>query len=38
LLKAGEEHPIEVTGRNLRALMPWIKKRNLGGAQAAYGA
>ncbi len=36
LLKAGEEHPIEKTGERLRSLMPWIKKKNLKGAQAAY--
>ena len=36
LLKAGEQHPIEKTGQRLRSLMPWIKKKNLKGAQAAY--
>jgi ketol-acid reductoisomerase len=36
LLKAGENHPIEKVGRKLRALMPWMKKKNLKGAQAAY--
>ncbi|MEI6070203.1 MAG: ketol-acid reductoisomerase [Verrucomicrobiae bacterium] len=36
LLKKGEQHPIEKTGQRLRALMPWIKKKNLKGAQAAY--
>jgi ketol-acid reductoisomerase len=36
LLKAGEKHPIEKTGTRLRALMPWIKKKNIRGAQAAY--
>ena len=36
LLKAGEKHPIEKTGAKLRALMPWIQKKNLKGAQAAY--
>lgn len=36
LLAAGEKHPIEVTGQRLRSLMPWIKKKNLKGAQAAY--
>jgi ketol-acid reductoisomerase len=36
LLKAGTKHPIEKTGARLRGLMPWIGKRNLGGAQAAY--
>ena len=36
LLNAGAKHPIEKTGARLRGLMPWIAKRNLGGAQAAY--
>ncbi|MEI6036016.1 MAG: ketol-acid reductoisomerase [Verrucomicrobiae bacterium] len=36
LLKKGEQHPIEKTGQRLRALMPWIKKKNIKGAQAAY--
>jgi ketol-acid reductoisomerase len=36
LLKKGEQHPIEKTGQRLRALMPWIRRRNLKGAQAAY--
>jgi len=36
LLKAGEQHPIEKTGAKLRALMPWMQKRNVKGAQAAY--
>jgi ketol-acid reductoisomerase len=36
LLKAGEQHPIEKTGARLRGLMPWIKKKNIKGAQAAY--
>jgi len=36
LLAAGEKHPIEVTGKRLRSLMPWIKKKNIKGAQAAY--
>ena len=36
LLKAGEQHPIEKTGARLRGLMPWIKKKNIRGAQAAY--
>ncbi|MEI8310724.1 MAG: ketol-acid reductoisomerase [Verrucomicrobiota bacterium] len=36
LLKKGEQHPIEKTGARLRSLMPWIKKKNLKGAQAAY--
>ncbi len=36
LLKAGEKHPIEKTGAKLRALMPWMQKRNTGGTQAGY--
>ncbi|MCE0483506.1 MAG: ketol-acid reductoisomerase [Methylacidiphilales bacterium] len=36
LLAAGAKHPIEKTGARLRGLMPWIGKRNIGGAQAAY--
>jgi ketol-acid reductoisomerase len=36
LLKAGEAHPIEKTGKRLRSLMPWIKKRDIKGAQASY--
>jgi ketol-acid reductoisomerase len=36
LLKKGEQHPIEKTGERLRATMPWIKKKNLKGAQASY--
>ncbi|MFV0415787.1 MAG: ketol-acid reductoisomerase [Chthoniobacterales bacterium] len=36
LLKEGEKHPIEATGKRLRARMPWIKKRNITGAQASY--
>jgi ketol-acid reductoisomerase len=36
LLKAGEKHPIEKVGGRLRGLMPWIKKKNIRGAQAAY--
>ena len=36
LLKAGEKHPIEKIGARLRGLMPWIKKKNIKGAQAAY--
>ena len=36
LLKAGEQHPIEKTGAKLRALMPWMGKKNIKGAQAAY--
>ncbi|MFN0129501.1 MAG: ketol-acid reductoisomerase [Verrucomicrobiales bacterium] len=36
LLKEGENHPIEKTGAKLRALMPWIKKRDIKGQQASY--
>ncbi len=36
LLKEGEKHPIEKIGAKLRALMPWIQKKNIKGAQAAY--
>jgi ketol-acid reductoisomerase len=36
LLNDGEKHPIEKTGTRLRSLMPWIQKKNLKGAQAAY--
>jgi ketol-acid reductoisomerase len=36
LLKKGEQHPIEKTGARLRAMMPWMKKRSIKGAQAAY--
>jgi ketol-acid reductoisomerase len=36
LLKTGEKHPIEKTGARLRGLMPWIQKKNIKGAQAAY--
>jgi ketol-acid reductoisomerase len=34
--KEGEKHPIEKVGQRLRALMPWVKKRNLKGSQASY--
>lgn len=36
LLSTGEKHPIEKIGIRLRSLMPWIKKKNLKGAQASY--
>ena len=36
LLKKGEQHPIEKTGARLRSLMPWLQKKNIKGAQAAY--
>ena len=29
LLEDGEKHPIEVTGRSLRAVMPWIPKKEI---------
>ena len=36
LLKKGEKHSIEKVGARLRGLMPWMKKRSIKGAQAAY--
>jgi ketol-acid reductoisomerase len=36
LLKEGEKHAIEKTGAKLRALMPWVKKRDIKGQQASY--
>ncbi len=36
ILKEGEQHPIEKTGRRLRNLMPWVSKRNIKGSQASY--
>jgi ketol-acid reductoisomerase len=36
LLKKGEKHSIEKVGGRLRGLMPWMKKRQIKGAQAAY--
>jgi ketol-acid reductoisomerase len=36
LLKDGEKHPIEKTGERLRGMMPWMKKKNIKGVQAAY--
>ncbi len=36
LLKAGEKHQIEKTGAYLRSMMPWMTKKNIKGAQAAY--
>ncbi len=36
LLKKGEQHPIEKIGARLRGLMPWMRKRSIKGAQAAY--
>lgn len=36
LLKKGAQHPIEKTGERLRGMMPWMQKRSIKGAQAAY--
>lgn len=36
LLKKGEQHPIEKVGAKLRSMMPWMQKRSIKGAQAAY--
>src|ERR1051325_9789988 len=36
LLKKGENHSIEKVGARLRGLMPWMQKRKIKGAQAAY--
>src|SRR5580658_3850148 len=36
LLKKGENHPIEKVGAKLRAMMPWMQKRQIKGAQASY--
>ncbi|HUA67902.1 MAG TPA: ketol-acid reductoisomerase [Candidatus Saccharimonadales bacterium] len=36
LLKKGEKHSIEKVGARLRGLMPWMRKRQIKGAQAAY--
>jgi len=36
LLKEGEKHSIEKVGKRLRGMMPWMKKRTVKGAQAAY--
>lgn len=36
LLKKGETHPIEKVGSKLRGMMPWMGKKNIKGAQAAY--
>jgi len=36
LLKKGEQHNIEKVGTRLRSLMPWMRKRSIKGAQAAY--
>jgi ketol-acid reductoisomerase len=36
LLKKGQNHSIEKVGERLRSLMPWMKRKNIKGAQAAY--
>jgi ketol-acid reductoisomerase len=36
LLLKGEKHPIEKTGKYLRSMMPWMKKKNIKGVQASY--
>ena len=36
LLAAGEKHQLEKTGQRLRAMMPWMTKKNIKGVQAAY--
>ena len=36
LLKAGERHPIEKVGEQLRSRMSWVKKKNIKGTQAGY--
>ena len=36
LLEQSENHPIEEVGVRLRSLMPWVQKKNIKGAQAAY--
>ncbi|HAV61192.1 MAG TPA: ketol-acid reductoisomerase [Verrucomicrobiales bacterium] len=36
LLKKGEKHGIEKVGARLRSMMPWMQKRTIKGAQAAY--
>lgn len=36
LLEEGEKHQIEETGTRLRALMPWVPKKDIKGAQASY--
>jgi ketol-acid reductoisomerase len=36
LMKAGEKHSIEKVGERLRSMMPWMQKRSVKGAQAAY--
>jgi ketol-acid reductoisomerase len=36
LLNKSAKHPIEKVGAKLRGMMPWIGKKNIKGAQAAY--
>ncbi len=36
LMRKGAEHDIEKVGTQLRSMMPWMKKRDIKGAQAAY--
>jgi ketol-acid reductoisomerase len=36
MLEDGEKHLIEETGQRLRALMPWVPKKDIKGAQASY--
>jgi ketol-acid reductoisomerase len=36
LMKRGAEHPIEKLGQQIRTNFPWMQKRKLSGAQAAY--
>jgi ketol-acid reductoisomerase len=36
MLATGEKHPIEKTGQRLRAMMPWMARKNIKGVQAAY--
>src|SRR5437870_4483132 len=36
LMKRGAAHPVEKLGEQIRANFPWMQKRSLKGAQAAY--
>jgi ketol-acid reductoisomerase len=36
LMKRGAEHQVEKVGEQIRANFPWMQKRKLSGAQAAY--
>jgi ketol-acid reductoisomerase len=38
LLQQGADHPVEKVGARMRSLMPWLKKRDVSGAQAAFEA